>query len=279
MTDLELSVLKYKLITEVDLKVSMHELFGLNIPKECNLTRLEIPDGIVTIDLRMNNWESDTIKEVIFPKLLSRCSFNLSANRSIEYASFGKVNYLGDFTFYKSHLRKIDFDNIGDIGEQCFCDCTCLKSFDFSKLRNSSVVKSYAFSNSGITSIDTGNLSKVTFSASCFSSCNHLKEVRLRSDCRYNNNCFTSCNCLESVIIDKGAIIGTYCFSSCKALKTVIIKDYNTVKQCRGLFEDCGMVIIHLYNCKEKLNATNINYMFGLTKEHIVVHSEEFKDD
>lgn len=273
------ALLKFKLTTGVDIKRNGFEIYNITVPKEYNSTRLEFPEGLIAIRLHECTWLSNTVKEIVFPKSLCNCSFGYNMYKGMEYVSFGDIFSLGEGSFCRSKLRRVDFDSIQKIGDQCFSDCKELKSFDFSRLTGECLVGMAAFCASGIEDIDTGELTNVSFGESCFQSCNNLKSVHLTNGNTYGKNCFYGCENLSSVIIDETAGLGWYCFHDCKSLTNVIIKDYNNMVRRTGIFKGCDNAVIHVYNCNESPSKEDLEYSYGVPISNIIMHSEKYKDD
>ncbi len=225
-------------------------IFINNIP----ITKLEIPDGITSIDEDMFQ-EYNTITSIIIPRSVRsigagafvRCS-NLS---HVEIPSL--VTTIGDRAFYGcDRLKSIEIPSyVNSIGNSAFSNCNNLTSITVSKLNykyhslNNCIIETESkklivgCNNSVIP--DDGSVTIIGYSA--FHNCNVLTDVVIpNSITSIEDWAFEGCFNLRSVVIGNSVTsIGRYAFARCPKLTSINIPssvtsiNYDAFLDCKSL--------------------------------------------
>ena len=129
----------------------------------------------------------------------------------------------GDY-YYRDVSGIPYYTSNNEIGKYMFRQCPNL--FNIILPNNAYLIKEYAFYESGLTSIITGD-GVTTIEHYVFSHCNSLTSVTLGDNVEtIGNDAFCYCKSLTSISIGKGVTkIGVHAFYECKNIKSVYIKD------------------------------------------------------
>lgn len=159
-------------------------------------------------------------------------------------------------------LTSITMPNVATVGEKAFSGCTSLSSITFAQ--PNTILKDYAFANSGLRSVDLSNVSRLNKTGSSwgnvFSNCSNLSAVTIGNRLTeiaagtfsgtpltnvtipsnvktIKNNAFDSCP-LTSVTLSEGIEVMSYSFNNCTSLTSVEIP--STVTNYTQAFSNCS---------------------------------------
>lgn len=207
-----------------------------------------------------------------------------------------EMKYIGDYAFYKSFVESISFDNVQDIGNRAFRECTKLKSIELSdttvnigteafygcnSLTNLSLPQSIAYIGPGAFAENTALVSL------------DLSKIN-QSNCNIDDFAFYDCIALSSLSFsDKIARLGEACFA-CGTGVTGSLSKFTFPNQITGFFQDHlgqdragigNFVLAGRTNLKEIVMPSNygrskaVELPFGVFYNCINLKSVTFPDD
>jgi len=211
---------------------------------ENNITMIYIPDSIYTI-CTFKNKSSVVISPVV-------------------YASAS--GYMFDT------IEKLPA-SLTTIKSGAFLDCDTLKSLDFSVATNLSLIEANAFENSGLTSVDLTNNTKITeINSGTFKGCYKLETVKLNSSIvLIGEAAFSGCKMLSSITgVANVKVYDTNAFNNCLSL-TEFTLDSVVEKVGAGAFAGCKAITIKVY-CTENKIPTTWNYQWKDEFNNVLVY-------
>ena len=225
-------------ITEVQFAEGLTEI-GICAFTNASLNNVTIPASVISIGT--DAFVSTTIEEF----KVAEGNLKFSTDKGALYGKINDYTYIMRFYPPKSDLTTYTIlDGVISINQNCFLNAKNLQTINIPD--SVTMIHTYAFANSGITSITIPEVTLEVFDPSVFENCTELKTVNFYAeiDTSIIEGIFRNCTSLTEVNF-KGKIEHFYVnsFENCPSLKSVKlpegtrIVDYSAFTNCPELEE------------------------------------------
>ena len=207
------------------------------------LESIVLPDSLQSIAY-MAFYRCKSLKSVKFGLNLKHVyEYAFSYCDALETIDFsGARSYdISQYAFrFDNNLTSVNFgDGVSSIGEYCFSDTKKLSTITLTASLYE--LKTYAFSNSGLTNVDMEKANVLEIPSFCFAKCTKLSSIKL-SNCiqTLGSNCFSYTE-ISSIELSKSVqTIGVMCFRECSKLETFKIPEGSCLDTIEyGAFSGC----------------------------------------
>ena len=168
-------------------------------------------------------------------------------------------------------LASVKTEGVNEIPNNCFKNCTALKSYDFSNMQNYSIGTS-AFAGSGLTSLKIeGTAQKIGNNA--FNGCNSLTKADVDA-VTIGSSAFQNCTSLDTVDLFVETI-GSNAFSGCVALGTVNINNSDSRQLTAiesGAFNNCNTLTALPIPGDPTIAAKSVGFVNNKAVEDFVIY-------
>ena len=282
-------------LTELKLPAVLTKI-GSDVFYNSGLTTLTLPNTVNTLgegafrnsNLQTINWgnvnittmgsrvfENTKIKNFVVPSALSTLGDYCFRNSLLETITIhDSITEIPTGCFYScSYLTDVNLtsnNSLDIINDNAFIYCTSLTELDFTKFKVS-IIRTSAFSNSGITELDFSKITKaLSINNSAFSNCKSLTTVNLNSSYSLSmaSNMFSGCTNLSSITFPSSATNlnisnATSIFEGCTGLQSVTINTPFTTLPT-SMFKNCTN--LESIELPDTLTSIPSSMFYGCTK-------------
>ena len=198
--------------------VTMPDTTSIKYQGFYNCSKLENPDLSNIISLGGSTFYGcSSLTSINLPNIQSMSSYEFAYCTGLISANIGNITRISTGTFsYCTNLETVIMDNVTVIDLDAFQHCSSLVSID---LTNVTSIDAYAFSYTGIESLDAPNLSTLYYHA--FQGCSSLKSINIPNVTNIPSYCFQECTSLVQLDLSGKNSIGERAFSDCTSLEIV----------------------------------------------------------